>query len=54
MDKREHLLWQMIIVIALIAVAFSGYKLYYMNNDYISLRDDYESEENRRRECQKS
>lgn len=45
MDKREHLLWQMIIVVALIAVVFSGYKLYYMNDGYISLRDDYESEE---------
>ena len=45
MDKRENLLWKIIIIIALIAVVFNGYKLYNMNNDYISLLDDYEKAE---------
>ena len=45
MDKRENLLWKIIIIIALIAVVFNGYKLYNMNNDYMSLLDDYEREE---------
>ena len=45
MDKRENLLWKIIIIIALIAVVFNGYKLYNMNNDYILLLDDYEKAE---------
>jgi len=45
MDKRENLLWKIIIIIALFAVVFNGYKLYNMNNDYMSLLDDYEKSE---------
>ena len=45
MDKRENLLWKIIIIIALIAVVFNGYKLYNLNSDYISLLDDYEKSE---------
>ena len=45
MDKRENLLWQMIITVAFIAVCYNGYKLYFDNSDFIDLRDDFESEE---------
>ena len=45
MDKRENLLWQMIITIAFIAIAYVGYSLYYDNDGYLQLLDDFESEE---------
>ena len=45
MDKRENLLWQMILTIAFIAVAYVGYALYFDNDGYIKLLEDFESEE---------
>ena len=45
MDKRENLLWQMIITIAFIAIAYVVYSLYYDNDGYLQLLDDFESEE---------
>ena len=45
MDKRENLLWQMILIIAFIAVAYVGYALYFDNDGYTKLLEDFESEE---------
>ena len=45
MDKRENLLWQMILTLAFIAVAYVGYTLYFDNDGYIKLLEDFESEE---------
>ena len=45
MDKRENLLWQMIITIAFIAIAYVSYSLYFDNDGYLELLDDFESEE---------
>jgi len=45
MNKRENLLWQIIIIIALIAVTFNAYMIYNMNNDYSLLLDNYERSE---------
>ena len=45
MDKRENLLWQMILTIAFIAIAYVGYSLYYDNDGYLQLLDDFESED---------
>ena len=45
MNKREKLLWQIVLIIALIAISYSAYTLYYMNNDLVSLWESYEKEE---------
>ena len=45
MDKRENLLWQMILTVAFIAIAYVGYSLYFDNDGYLQLLDDFESEE---------
>ena len=45
MKKRENLIWQIILVIGLIAILFNGYKLYNMNNDVISLWETFEKAE---------
>tara|TARA_X000001036_G_C20684064_1_gene806936 strand:- start:2546 stop:3076 length:531 start_codon:yes stop_codon:yes gene_type:complete len=45
MNKRENLLWKMVLTIAVIGVAYSAYTLYYSNDDYFSLMNSFESEE---------
>ena len=45
MNKRENLLWQIVLVIGLLAILFNGYKLYYMNNDIMDLWENFEKEE---------
>ena len=45
MNKREKLLWQIVLLIALVAISFNAYTLYYMNNDLVSLWESYEKEE---------
>ena len=45
MNKRENLLWKMVVAVSVIGVAYSAYTLYYSNNDYTSLMDSFESEE---------
>tara|TARA_B100001142_G_scaffold308665_1_gene340402 strand:+ start:1936 stop:2466 length:531 start_codon:yes stop_codon:yes gene_type:complete len=45
MNKRENLLWKMVLTIAVIGVAYYAYTLYYSNDDYFSLMNSFESEE---------
>jgi len=45
MNKRENLLWQIVLVIALFAIIYNGYILYNMNNELISLWEKHEREE---------
>ena len=45
MNKRENLLWQIILIIALFAVVYNGYILYNINNESIALWEGYEKEE---------
>ncbi len=45
MNKRENLLWKMVVTIAVIGIAYSTYTLYYSNDDYTLLINTFESEE---------
>tara|TARA_Y100001970_G_scaffold292021_1_gene431561 strand:+ start:1809 stop:2297 length:489 start_codon:yes stop_codon:yes gene_type:complete len=45
MKKRENLLWQLVLIVGLLAILFNGYKLYNMNNDVIQLWENFEKEE---------
>ena len=45
MNKREKLLWQIVLIVALLAITYNAYTLYYMNNNLVSLWESYEKEE---------
>ena len=45
MNKRENLLWKMVVTIAVIGIAYSTYTLYYSNDDYTLLINTFKSEE---------
>ena len=45
MNKRENLLWQIILIIAFFAITYNAYTLYNMNNELTSLWGNYEREE---------
>ena len=45
MNKRENLLWQIVLIIALFAIIYNGYILYNMNNELTSLWVKYEKED---------
>jgi len=45
MNKRENLLWKMVVTVSVIGIAYSAYRLYYSNDDYTSLMNSFESEE---------
>ena len=45
MNKRENLLWQIILIIASFAIIYNGYVLYNMNTEMISLWEKYEKED---------
>ena len=45
MNKRENLLWQIVLIIASFAIIYNGYVLYNMNNEMISLWEKYEKED---------
>ena len=45
MNKRENLLWKMVVTIAVIGIVYSTYTLYYSNDDYTLLINTFESEE---------
>ena len=45
MNKRENLLWKMVLTIAVIGITYSAYTLYYSNDGYFSLMNSFESEE---------
>ncbi len=45
MNKRENLLWQIVLIVGLVAILYNGYKLYNMNNNVIKLWENFEKEE---------
>jgi len=45
MKKRENLLWQIVLIVGLLAILFNGYELYNMNNDVMQLWENFEKEE---------
>ena len=45
MNKREKLLWQIVLVAALLAISYNAYTLYYVNDNLVSLWESYEREE---------
>jgi|TARA_B110000196_G_C21039818_1_gene611913 hypothetical protein len=45
MNKRENLLWQIILIIASFAIIYNGYILYNMNNEFTALWEKYEKED---------
>ena len=45
MNKRENLLWQIVLIIASFAIIYNGYVLYNMNTEMISLWEKYEKED---------
>ena len=45
MTKRENLLWQIIIVVAFLAIAYNGYLLYSLNSNSKLLWNNYLNEE---------
>ena len=45
MNKRENLLWQIILIVALFAIVYNGYVLYNMNAKSVKLWRSFEKEE---------
>ena len=45
MNKRENLLWQIVLIIAFFAIIYNGYVLYNMNHEMTSLWEKYEKED---------
>tara|TARA_B100001250_G_C19521626_1_gene666284 strand:+ start:58 stop:540 length:483 start_codon:yes stop_codon:yes gene_type:complete len=45
MNKRENLLWKIVLIIALFAIIYNGYILYNMNNESTYLWEKYEKED---------
>ena len=45
MNKRENLLWQIILIVALFSIVYNGYTLYNMNAKSVDLWENFEKEE---------
>ena len=45
MNKRENLLWKIILIVALFAIIYNGYVLYNMNSESMKLWSNFNKEE---------